>query len=242
MKINILFTLLFSFILIVAYAHAQEENENIEDEKPLNPNIFIDVELEKDDVTVSPYKNQQDDVLSIFKNLQEIQKSKEIKKVDTLNENAVGIISKDNIRYVASAYLNCLIKNGLCQYYLDTLLEIDLINSKLDGSPNCKNMILFWKAWIENDMEKRHSHQTKIAFISDTNKFNREQRPKYSTKCKDTINKILVSSKDISPKEFFTSRYQDNSESLQFVKKTNEYLESVKESIDNIYFEIGMDR
>lgn len=230
--------LLLTFLLLPIFTYAQEE-----DFTNPNPNIFIDVELEEDSSPkVNIYDLTQESAMYVFSELAKLQeslKSGKIEKLKTSKEDkkATGKISSDLFTFINSVYLHCAIKKATCKEVLESILEIDIINSKINNKITCSNINRFWKSWIENDMEKRHSHQTKIAYISKTNEFNRVIRPRY-TKCKTTISSILKNNKEKTSSEFFTERYSslENSD----VNKTIKLLEDIKENIPDIYDQVGL--
>ncbi len=150
----------------------------------------------------------------------------------------MGTVARDFYKLYASGYLMCSIMHGICQEFLDTILEIDLINSKITGKVSCLNTLKMWKAWLDNDMEQRHSHQTKITHVNLVSKFNQEERPKYHH-CSKTIEDLIADS-TISPAAFFKKRYAGDLETPDYIQKTMDFFNFVKEKNLDVYTSVGM--
>ena len=111
-------------------------------------------------------------------------------KLNQISESGEIIAMADNddsaTYYLTALYLYCSIKYGVCPEILDSILTHDLINSSISKKSSCTNMKSFWKAWLANDMEKRHSYSVKIAFANDTAAFKKNKRNQY-IRCQETI-------------------------------------------------------
>ena len=144
-------------------------------------------------------------------------------------ENAGLNFTKDALVNMTIAHLRCSIAEGVCLPVLDTVFELDLMNSAKSGTASCKNMQLFWKLWLENDMEKRHQHQVQIGFLKDTEVFNRDVRPQY-IKCKETISKLLEESTQIGAQAFLKERYAQHPEKIKSPELTLKIFEALEKS------------
>lgn len=159
----------------------------------------------------------------------------EMSKISTSDKpNMQGKIPTNLLQYLSIMYLNCIIEKGTCPELLDSILEFDVINSKIDNKVSCPNMLLFWKAWLDNDMEKRHQHHSKITQVQKIDEFNRTKRKNY-TKCKDTITALIEADKNTSNEEFFKKRM---ALAAVFAKSASDYLISSQEKAADIYAEL----
>ncbi len=138
-------------------------------------------------------------------------------------------LTKDAAALLTIAHLRCSVAEGACLPVLDTIFELDVINSVNSGTPSCKNMQLFWKIWLENDMEKRHQHQVQIGFLKDTQVFNREVRPRY-IKCKETISQLLSESSQIGASSFLKERYTKYPEKAKSAELTAKIFQALENS------------
>lgn len=190
--------------------------------------------LETTEKKVDPYENNQKEVVKYLNNLKST--------VSLLSQGKPASIAKPAghfYKYMNAIYLDCAKKRGICPIFLDSILEIDVINSKKEGKVTCGVSKRYWKSWIANDIEKRIGHNVKTALVNKTKNFNKQERPKY-IKCKDTIQKILDESKDIPTKDFFIKRYKDNKDIVKAIAISSKYVETTVKKVPNIYFKVGM--
>lgn len=200
-----------------------------------NPKTTFEMELAKDAPTVDEYGIAQNYIMEMLPKLKAHRDQLAKGEVSIFN---LGTPARDFYKLYASGYLMCSIMNGICQEFLDTILEIDLINSKISGKVSCLNTLKMWKAWLDNDMEKRHSHQTKITHVNLVSKFNKEERPKYH-RCSKTIEGLIADS-TISPAAFFKNRYSGKVSTEDYIQKTIDFFNLVKEKNLDIYENVGL--
>jgi hypothetical protein len=103
----------------------------------------------------------------------------------------VSTADDPTITYLNSLYLYCMHKLGTCQFVLDTVLEADVVHSRVNGKAECPTMSRFWKSWLRDEMEKRSKFLVTIGSAPAVAQFNSEVRPKY-IKCKDTVAAALA--------------------------------------------------
>ena len=151
----------------------------------------------------------------------------------------LGKAPKDFYKYFASSYLLCSTEKGVCPEFLKTILEIDLINSKISGKASCPHTLRMWKSWLGNDMEKRLNHRLKITHMQKVDEFNKTERRQYY-KCRNTIEDIIENGEE-SPGEFFKKRYDENFKSNNYVDKAYEFLKKKRSKKVDIYAEIGLE-
>ena len=236
---------LFACILFAGFALAQDfeepKNKPQPTSAPKNTPVLSkmqqkrlsvqsgEIKLESEVKKKDPYETAVD---AAFTYLNSIQTA--LKSASAGSASKTPLVSEDALQYLTTSYLYCSVNTGVCQYFLDTLFEADLINARLENKDACSNLRAFWKKYLENDLENRHKYATKIGFLADTGEFNTKTRPKY-IKCVDTIKKERESSKNDS--EFFKQRYA-NGAKLDAVNKTIEYLQTLKNKNINTFKEI----
>lgn len=217
----------FFIPLLLLFAQVFAENK---------PPTVIEVELTEKETKKDPYKDQQNEVISIFESLAKAVDQQSPQKIATTG--GAGIIPENLLLYLNSAYLYCMIAQGTCKEMLDSILEIDILNSLADNKATCLNMLRFWKSWLDNDMEKRHEHHTKIVHVNQVIKFNKEVRPQY-TSCTKTVEGLLsFQAKDQSDQDFLKQRYSKLKEN--YAQKSLDFLKNIQEKVPNIYHEVGL--
>jgi len=214
-------TLAFFLLLLPCFSYAQG----------VQSGEFV---LETPDKKIDPFKDNQKNVVKYLSNLKST--------VNLLSQGKQASIAKPAghfYKYMNAIYLDCAKKRGICPIFLDSILEIDVINSKKEGKATCGVSKRYWKSWIANDVEKRLGHNVKTALVNKTKNFNKQERPKY-IKCKDTIQKILDESKDMTTKDFFIKRYKNNKNIVKSIAISNKYVQTIVQKVPNIYFKVGM--
>ncbi|NLF25109.1 MAG: hypothetical protein GX589_05555, partial [Deltaproteobacteria bacterium] len=68
-------------------------------------------------------------------------------------------LDENSVLYLNAVYLFCSLRKGACPWILEALLETDIVNSRLNKSPDCPQMRSFWKLWGKNDLQRRHDYQ-----------------------------------------------------------------------------------
>lgn len=190
----------------------------------------IDVEVPD---TSTPYDRQERNVLKYFEDLGQSLPSRA-----SGNLNPLENLSPKVLEYLTASYLYCSIESGTCQVLLDSILEIDIINSLISSKPDCPNMVAFWKLWIADQMEQRHQYNTKVAYVLASDKFNREIRPRY-IRCQGTVKEILESASNKAV--FLRKRYSSDGEVAENLKKTNALFKKIHEEIPNIFQKVGVE-
>jgi hypothetical protein len=179
--------------------------------------------------TRTPYNRTQDEVIEYFSTLQQ-----DITSPAALTKRPP--LDPSWINYLNAAYLYCSVNVGVCPYIIQSIFEVDLINSKLSGSAQCPNMLAFWKGWVDSDMENRHKYLVKTAYLNTTDEFRRNERPKF-LQCKKTIGDILAGAGETQG--FFMKRYQPNSESAVSIAKTVQLFQELKRTVGNVIVAVG---
>lgn len=135
-----------------------------------------------------------------------------------------GSLTENQLSFLNGVYLYCTVNTGTCPDVLESLYEVDYINSKASGSASCPLMTQFWKLWIKNDMESRQSYLIKTSNITITSDFTSKVRPRY-IKCLESIKQDLANNKGITAKAS--------------VKKTIQILGALKDKNINVFNATG---
>lgn len=178
------------------------------------------------------YEQQQDGTIQFFEELQiaidgTIKEDKDLSKLEPKDKY---------IHHLTGIYLYCTLKNGVCPLILDSLLELDIINSQIEGKPTCPIMLSFWKKWIANGLEKRVDYSLSTGFIKKRFEFKQNVRPKY-LKCSGTVTERVKP--DLDLRTFIKERYVQGSEQRQNLEKLISYLKAVKETVDDVFVKTG---
>lgn len=216
---------IFSLLLLISALNILAET----------PQTSFEMELAKDAPTVDEYGIALDYTINLLPKLKAHRDQLAQGKISTFE---IGTTPRDFYKLYASGYLMCSIKHGICQEFLDTMLEIDIINSKIKGKASCLNMLKSWKAWLDNDLEKRHNHQTKITHVNQVSKFNKEERSKY-LHCSKTI-EVLIADSTITPAQFFKTRYAGAMSTEDYIQKTIDFFNLIKKENLDVYASVGM--
>ncbi|NMC63658.1 MAG: hypothetical protein GYA55_10900 [SAR324 cluster bacterium] len=186
------------------------------------------VDITMDEKTKDPYKESQIKALGYLKLLKQ--------KIEALgNGTSISQIEKpsnDVLHYLTGIYLHCTILKGVCPEILDSLLEVDLINSRLAKKAECPSLLGFWKHWKANDMEARQNHLVRIGFLAISSEFTRNTRPKY-IKCQESIESMLDA--NMPDADYFKKRYEGESQSENAVSQSIKYVETASQTIPNIF-------
>ena len=177
-----------------------------------------------------PYESSLESAVAFLERLQTQIKALaagQVSKFERLDDNAVN--------FLTAAYLLCSINTGVCAYFLESLLEADVINSRIERKNSCINLRLFWRRYLDSDMETRHQHHTRMGFFSQTGEFNQKVRPKF-IRCQDTVKAEIAGS--MSDSDFFRQRYSEQSR-IEAVNKTLEYINNLKSKNINVFHELS---
>lgn len=187
---------------------------------------------EQDEKKAQTFPLTQEKTIEYFKVLQ-----------NSIEQSAAGAVpaassglDENSLIYLNSAYLYCTINSGTCPSLLDALLEVDLINSKLENQVKCPNLKAFWKLWLRNDMEARLRYSVKTGFLSDTENFKKTERPKY-IRCEDTIQKAIEGSGDAAG--YFKARYAGDSAPKKAAQRAVKILSEIKDRVPNVIVAVG---
>lgn len=197
-----------------------------------NKSLMGEIAFEDSAPQKNSYATTQDKTLDYFKQL--------ASHVEHLAEGQASgqlpTLEEAGLNYLTGVYLYCAVNFGECSMLLDAILEIDLINSKLNAKAECPNMTKFWKFWVRNDMESRHKYMVKTGFLKVTSDFNQHKRPSY-IKCQGKIQQQIDTK--VNQSEFFKSRYSSDSPYNLVAVKAVKLLEDVKRRIPNIFVAVG---
>ena len=183
-----------------------------------------------EDKSKDPYKESQANAMEAMNAL-----SKKIEELKTGSISRAERPKDSGVHYLTGVYLYCTITKGTCPEILDSILEIDLINSRIEKKASCPTMLSFWKDWQANDMEARQKFMVRLGYLGITNDFNRNVRPAY-VKCQETIAGRIDD--QASDADFFRKRYGADQSPEQSVRKTVEYLQAVSTSIGDVFLTI----
>ena len=186
-------------------------------------------EITLEDVGVerrSPYQAAQDAAIAYFKKLSELEL-----QLAQGGSGRAETISDNAMIHLTNVYLYCAVKFATCPLVLDSILEADVINAKLDKSTACPNLERFWKMWVKGDMEKRHKYLVRTATMNATNDFNLKIRPRY-IKCGGLITEELTGGG--SDSAFFTERYGEDSPKKNNLRKITALLQELKLKLPNL--------
>ena len=197
MKINKL--LIITFACFLAFQNAKAQTPAASKDK--NTVISGGFELETASKQKDPTTVNMEATIAFLENLKN-----KVTALEAGNISKVDNATEGTLTYLSAAYVLCSVDKGACPMYLDSILEADVINSRISKKVDCPNMRGFWKSYLANDMENRHQHLSKVGFLSITSEFNAKERPKY-LRCKETV-KLAVEG-TTSDADFFRSRYSD---------------------------------
>ena len=195
------------------------------------PEQFGAINLEQEEAAKDPYRVSQDAALTLFKTMDS--------RVSQLagGASASPLDVPDNvINYLTGAYLFCTVRSGTCQLPLDALLEIDVINARLNRSGECPVLTRFWKAWVKSDMEKRQEYSIPTGLLEPSQKFRDEVRPRF-IRCRDTLKQETSGSNDNAV--YFKDRYREGARSAALPGKMVAFIEMLKAKVPNVFLATG---
>lgn len=216
----------------ISKAYAQDEETSEEDlSYGRMPSQSGEIKLETEGPKRDPYKEGQEAAIEFFRKF-----SGMVPSLAAGNAASPGMLSDDSLNYLSGVYLYCAVNAGVCPLILDSILEVDVINSKISGSAACPNLKKLWGHWVKNGLEERHKFMVKTSFINEHSKFISQQRPRY-LKCEETI-KNLISTKE-GTSSFFKDRYKPGSPHSKLAGSMLQLLEQVKAKIPNVFTLMG---
>ncbi len=194
--------------------------------KKTSGEIAIDTQSEKRD----PYLETQRETLAYFKNLKG--------QLQEASRSGRKLIIPDahSIQYLAGLYLFCSEKKGVCPSILEALLEIDLVNSKLNNVTVCPVMKSFWKVYLENEFEDRMKYALSTGFMAKVSEFNAKERPKY-LRCDETLKALFA--EGASASALFAARYGANSRPLHAIDEVITLINAVTDNNINVFVATG---
>ena len=216
----------FLIVLTIPWLIAAEVKHTGKSPSKLSGDIEVELQAEKKD----PYAGTQELTLTYLKNLKV-----HLLSVSTTS-NKILLPDSESISYLNGLYLFCTIKKGTCPAVLETVLEIDLVNSRLNNTAVCPVMKSFWKKYIENDFEGRLKYNTSTGFITKINEFNSKDRPRY-LRCDDTLKEIFK--EGLSPAALFSSRYGATGKSIKAIDEVIALISAVQEKQINVFVATG---
>lgn len=215
---------LFGLTLCLSGRVYAEDPPPAEDSR--NNVISGEIKLESTENKKDVYKTSAEEALSFLTNLRA-----KVGNAGSGNAEKIEVLDEDATTFLTAAYLYCNINEGVCPFFLESLFEADLINAHLENSSSCPSLRLFWKKYLENDLEGRHKHSTKIGFLTQTADFNQKVRPKY-IKCQKTIKAELEKGK--GDPGYLKSRYS-NGAAIKSIDQTIEYLKMLEAKKINVF-------
>jgi hypothetical protein len=135
--------------------------------------------------------------------------------------------------YLAVLYLHCTARTGSCPFILDSILEADVMASRVDGIPKCPSMKSFWKNWLAMELEERGKFLVSVATGLEMANFNSNDRPRY-VNCKPTVGGILKDTDTLA------KRYGPGTPASEAVGRLIALLKEVKEDRVDIFASTGV--
>lgn len=189
-----------------------------------------EIHIQGAEETKDPYAASQDGAIQYFQALRD--------KMPQMINGEVGSappIDPKILNYLTGAYLYCIVNTGVCPVILESILEVDIINSRLNKEPACPNMRQFWKLWLDSDMEQRHKYLVRTGHLAVTSEFKRNVRPKF-VQCVETV-KEQISEKG-GDQQFFKKRYSEQQKRVLF-ERVAALLEGIKSKERNVFVATG---
>ena len=196
------------------------------------PNLSGEISYEESTPVKNQYVQVQDETISYFENLQEHMQ----RQMRAEGSGNVPALSDAQLNFLGAAYLYCAINFGECPLLLDAVLEVDVINSRLNAQASCPLMTKFWKFWVRNDFENRHKYSVKTGFLKTTSDFNQNKRIAY-LKCQGTVESEIAASK--SNQAFFSARYHQDAPKNLVATKAIKFLKDLKAKVPNVFVAVG---
>lgn len=189
------------------------------------------IEFENEDKSKDPYKDSQDKAIEYY--------NKYLKLTADLAQGKaepMSAIDSRAINYLTGAYLFCISKQGVCSAIVQSILDVDVINSRLEKKASCPNMIHFWDSWIKNGFEERHKFMVQLGHSREVGDFNANVRPGL-IRCQKTVEEAIAGSGTDS--EYFKTRFAKDSPRVKNIQFTTEFISRLKENIPNVFKTIG---
>lgn len=133
--------------------------------------------------------------------------------------------------HLGGAYLYCSILKGACPTVLDSILEVDIINSKIDNKAGCSNMERFWKIWKENKFQGKQDFHVRIAQVQKIRTFRQTVLPRYVGCQKTVAAEIADPTPGGTSAAFFAKRYAAGSLPRDSVLQTINLLTALKDKV-----------
>lgn len=214
----------FFVFLLIASALALHERAFAEVPEPV---LSGELDIEQDDPNRGSYRAVEGQTIAYFKTIGDriaALVSGEVSKIDPVGDA--------ELHHLSGVYLYCSMTYGACPFILETLMEIDVTNSRVSGTVSCDNTTRFLTHYAQNDMHKRLNYLIPTALMNTKSNFELATLPKFVA-CKDTVKQIL--GKFAKDPAYPSIRYAERSEPVMAVKKTNLILRTVKTKVGNIF-------
>ena len=156
-----------------------------------------------------------------------------LKVVSSDGNGSLPSLEGASMSYLAVLYLHCTTKNGSCPFILDSILEADVLASRVDGTAKCPLMKSFWKTWLAMGLEERGKFLVSVASGLEMASFNSNERPRY-VNCKATVAAIL------EDKAALATRYGPGTPTSTAVTRLVALLKAVKEDKEDIFASTGV--
>ncbi len=190
-----------------------------------------DITIEQTETKKDTYPATQNATIDFFRNMDQ--------RVQALSQGrgaGAATLSEDSLNYLTGVYLYCSINSGTCPLIIESILEADIINSKLSNNADCPLMKKFWTLWVKNGMEQRFSYSIKTSFMNDVQNFNTKIRPAF-IRCQDTVKDKIAGA--TSNDAYFKERYKKDSRPSILAAKTVTLLETIKQKVPNVFVATG---
>lgn len=196
--------------------------------KPLDdPSLIVELQQEQN---ADEYADTQLSTVKFFEDL-----NSSIKSLSSGGSASPKYLNAGEIHYLTGVYLHCAMKNAACPMILDAILELDVIDAKLNNNNECKNLLALWDRWVKNDFEKRLNYSLTKG-LARFLEFKKNQRPRYlrCTKTVEEETKFTGSTAD-----YFKKRYALDTPASTRVSKFLQYLHAIQEKQINVFVATG---
>ena len=221
MRNTCLWTALLPAVVLVSAAFTYGQSASARPDQSGTLNMVME------EKQTNPYRESQEDAVRTLRAL--------VGKIAELKGGTVTPVERPkdaSVHFLTGVYLYCTVTKGPCPEILDSLLEIDLINSRISRKAECPTSLTFWKDWKANDMEARQKFLVRIGLLGITDDFSRNVRPGY-IKCRETIAKQIEGGN--SDAEYFRQRYSSPSSPEPSIKKGSDYVQAIAGSIPDVF-------
>jgi hypothetical protein len=193
---------------------------------------FGAISIEQEEAKRDPYKVVEEGAINYFSDVSG--RVKQLAKGEGIS--AIALPSDEILRHMTGVYLYCSVKTGACPLVLEAMLEVDVINARINKNGSCPLLTKFWKQWVGSGMEQRQDYLVETGLLETIEKFKSDSRPKY-IRCQETIKQETSGTSDQAL--YFKDRYRAGSRPGIVAEKTLEFLKKLQEKKINVFVATG---